>query len=604
MESLAAKVSLDGEPTGTGPADLAPAPGADALAEPWSGQEAVLAASAGVAGAAEDPDCAAALIGEVHAWGPGVNDSSGQGREAASAFLQAYRKHGPQGLAGTVGDWALVIWDGTRRRLILARDPLGGQLLYWRRSGFRVEVAGTTEQLTPDPGADDLDEEAVLWSMYGGRRPGMQTTFFRDVRRVPPGHALVVERDGLVLVPLWTWPQRPPDRLTSGPEDAEAFRALLLEAARERTPSGDPIDVLLSGGVDSSAVAGLAAVVGRERGTGVRAWTSTFERTSGADEQRFADSVVALHGLEQVAVPGDEGWTLSDLERFLPWFHEPTADAFEPTHDALLQRALDDGVSALLWGHGGDSILSGSPRYLAGWAMRGRLRAVDRQLRARARVLGSSYGRRVAGEVVAPLLPEPVRRRLEPSAGSTADAWRPDAVRRRLGAEPRQAGHSGPDGWWYDLRDHLLASQSPFSGHLDRQERRWGLRFVAPLIDARILDFTLRLAPDAHYSNGRAKALLRRALADLLPPLVRDRPDKASMVALVHRGLREHRGGFVRALAQDSEVVARGWVLKAPWQEAIAAYLGGDDAGWHSLWPTLTVELWLRRAAGRIPEWA
>jgi asparagine synthase (glutamine-hydrolysing) len=601
MESLAAIVSLDEGPVRS--AELAPPPGGDPLGDAWTGAGAVLATSTGVSVSEDDPECAAALIGRVDAWGPCVSGSGRAGPEAAGALLEAYRAHGPIGLAGTAGAWALVIWDGRRRRLLLARDPTGSRLLYWRRDGRRVAVGSTTEQLVSQPGPDDLDEDVVLWSMYGGRSPGPQRTFFRGVHRVPSGHAVLLEPDRVAREPVWRWPEEPPDRAPAGTEDAEELRALLLEATRHSLPAGDRIEVLLSGGVDSSAVAGLAAVVGRERGDPVRAWTSSFEHTPGADERRFSDSVVALHRLEQATVPGDGGWTFSDLERFLPWFHEPTADAFEPTHDALLQRALDEGVSALLWGHGGDSILSGSPRYLAGWALRGRLRAVDAQLRARAEVLGSSYWRRVAGEVVAPLLPEPVRRRLEPTAGPGAETWRPEAVARCLGPD-RSAGHSGPDGWWYDLREHLLvSSQSPFSGHLDRQVRRWGLRFVAPILDVRVVEFTLRLPPDAHYWDGRAKALLRRALADLLPPVVRDRADKASMVALVHRGLRERRAGFVRALAEDSELAARGWVLEAPWREAVAAYLGGDEARWHPLWPSLTVELWLRRAAGRIPEW-
>ena len=361
--------------------------------------------------------------------------------------------------------------------------------------------------------------------------------------------------------------------------------------------------VLLSGGFDSSAVAGVAAGIAHREGAGVpRAYTCRFHRHSSCDELEYSSAVCDLHGIEQVHVDCDDCWTLWDVPDFLPTLVEPLLEQFWGTADLAMAHAAADGRTSVMWGHGGDAVTFVGAAFVAGWVLRGRLADARRELRGQATVLGQSYARRVAAGVVFPLAPATLRDRVVRRISGLGGApWLSPAMAARAQA-PRPSS-SGPDAWWYDLHAMLTDSGlGPVGGTTDRRERRLGVRLEAPFIDERVFDFSLRMAPDAHYRGGKMKMLFRDALGDDYPPIVRDRLGKASLEPLAHEGMRERRPGLVRALAQDSLIAQRGWVDEKAWCAGVDRYMGGDDSLRIGVWQGLTLELWLRSDGGRRPD--
>jgi asparagine synthetase B (glutamine-hydrolysing) len=284
----------------------------------------------------------------------------------------------------------------------------------------------------------------------------------------------------------------------------------------------------------------------------------------------------------------------------------PFLGPYDDLQYAMLARARADGATAVLTGHGGDHLFGGSPHYLGDWLVRGHLRALHRQARARACEARRPYVLALADGALFPLLPTRLQERVMALRALTApvpQAWVP----RHVGAGSAPPAHafrdSGPDAWWRRLHRIVCAmGQNPSTGHSDRLARRFGLELRLPLLDARLIDFALRTPPDAFFRGSTMKWILRQSLHDVLPPIVRDRPDKANFTPLSAHGLRRQRRGFVETLLVDSELARRGYVQPDAWRTAILGYLQSDDQPLYwANWRSLTLEMWLRAREGRLP---
>jgi asparagine synthase (glutamine-hydrolysing) len=499
------------------------------------------------------------------------------------------------------GDFALAVWDPRDETLVLARDPFGAKRLSYSQDGERLLFAATPDELLQDGGiAAEPDEDVLLWYLYGASPAPEGRTFFANVASLPGGYRLVARRGVVEVERYWHWPSEPPDRFTPAGEAVEEFRALFMDAVRSRMPAGERVGILLSGGVDSGSVAAAAGHLAP--GADVRLYSLVFDDFQAMDERRYSQAVAQATGFTHTLVLADELWTLAHLDSWLPHLAEPFMGASDAAVHELLDRARGDGVDRVLFGHGGDHIATGSPRYLADWLAHGRLAGVLREARAQAaRGLGS-VPRRLATTALFPFAPEGVQRAFERRHGFPSRDWIPPGLGALHGADRPTQIHVGPKAWWHDLRAGIAGfGQLPIGGY-DGMLRTFGLDHGNPFLDVRLAQLTLRAAPEALYRNGQTKVILREALHDVLPPLVRDRPDKAVMTPLLHRGLRERRRAFVEALLVDAELERRDYVVGPAWREMVGRYLAGDDALTGQCWVSLTAELWLRSLEGRVPE--
>jgi asparagine synthase (glutamine-hydrolysing) len=531
-------------------------------------------------------------------------DAPPAGAGAAQHVLAAHLRWGADHLERLRGDFALAVWDPRDESLLLARDPFGAKRLCYAQAGDRLVFASTPEQLLR--GADvpaDVDEDVLLWYLYGASPAPEGRTFFAHIASLAGGHRLVARAGRVDVERWWHWPSDPPDHLVSGLEAVEEFRAVFTDAVRTRMPEDERVAVFLSGGLDSGAVAAVAGTLaGKQATSDVLLYSLVFDDLTALDERRYSAAVAEATPFEHTLVPADELWTLAHLEQWLPHFSEPFMGASDAAVHALLARSRDAGVARVLFGHGGDHIATGSSRYLADWLLRGRLTGVLREARAQAARGQGSVARRVAAGALYPLAPAAAQRAVERRHGFPRREWIPSGLGERHGADRPTQIHTGPKAWWHDLRAGLAGfGQLPIAGY-DGMLRSFGLEHGNPFLDVRLAQLVLRTAPEALYRDGTTKAILRDALRDVLPPLVRDRPDKAVMTPLLHRGLRERRRPFVEALLFDSELERRGYVVGPAWREMAQGYLAGDDALAAQCWISLTAELWLRVLEGRVPE--
>jgi asparagine synthase (glutamine-hydrolysing) len=503
-----------------------------------------------------------------------------------------------------LGDFALAIWDPRARRLLLANDPVGMRPIYYSTWDGRLTFASTLEQMLNDRALPrDLDEEMLLRFLYPDDSPPDQRTYYRHIRLLPGGHRLLVEGGGGEPTRYWNWPEHPPEPRGARDSDVAEFRTLFEDAVRCRLRSATPPGLALSGGLDSGGIACVAGYLhDKEDCPEIRAYSFVFDRFATCDERRYSQAAASRHGFPHTRLPADDCWSLARFEEWLPVFTEPFFGAYEDAWYLVLGQARADGVGVMMTGDGGDALVCGSPTYLSDWLLQGRWGALRREVRARASRPDVSY-LRSAGPAVYSLLPPWLQRRLGEDSSPALDAWIPSRLRERGHTSMRWSPHSGRNAWWYGLRDlvSMLAS-GRHNAFKDRQMRRFGLEVRQPFFDRRLIEWSLRRPPDVFYRDGRAKAVLREALRDILPPIIRDRPDKANMGPLVDHGLRKGRRAFVEALLEDSELERRGYIVASAWKRYVRDYLERGGPPYWALWRTLTAEMWLRHLAGRLPS--
>jgi asparagine synthase (glutamine-hydrolysing) len=511
-----------------------------------------------------------------------AGQAASAGTPDAGLLLQAYGVWGSDCCEHLLGDFAFALWDRTRRRLLLARDRFGVRPLYYARREGRIAFSGDLRALLEAPWArTGVEASALLDFLLFAHLIGAEATAFEAVRQVPPGHALALE-DGATS--LWRYASPAPLALPASERPqaiAEQFREVLGAAVADRTREG-AAGVLLSGGMDSTAVAALArrgAVAARLRG-----YTVTCDRLHPGDEEgRYATQAAGFLGFETSLHPGDEVRPFMDWDACASPYLPPVYSPNFSNHRALLRRVADDGVRVLLSGEGGDPTLLAHPGHLRALVQRGHWRSLLAEVVGALRARGSLRQLGLRG-----LLPgADLRPKFRPDF---PDWLRPETVRQHGLRERWEAYWGGEDGPRTRL-EHAsadLASARQYEGVWTPVEVRY------PFLDARVIAFLLAL-PQCLVVD---KWVLREAMAGLLPEPVRRRPK----TAFRFDSLRWWLQGPARSdMAGWSFELLDGFVDAAKHREAVARYLdpAARPAPWDGLLLTTPVALegWLRNAA-------
>jgi asparagine synthase (glutamine-hydrolysing) len=256
------------------------------------------------------------------------------------------------------GQFALAFWDPEGRRLLLARDRLGIKPLYWAEVGGGVVFASEIPALLRHPGVRrDLHMEALPSWIQLGYGCG-EETLVRGVHRLPAGHLLFIDENGIRLR-RWYDPLEAVGRRGDPPSNrrraVDQLTVLITDSLRRRLVSDVPLGCFLSGGVDSGTVVSAAVAVG------AHPETLTVRFSGGEDESLAASRVAQTLGLEHEVAD----CAPLDLEQALYGWGRVTGDpladpSFLPT-GMVSAEARKRWVVALS-GDGGDELLSGYPR--------------------------------------------------------------------------------------------------------------------------------------------------------------------------------------------------------------------------------------------------
>ena len=270
-------------------------------------------------------------------------------------IVHLYEELGEACFAELRGMFALALWDGRRKRLVLARDRIGKKPLYYSWDGRRLVFGSEIKALWPAGGISrDLDLEAFS-DYFSFQYVPAPKTIYKNVRKLRAGHYLVLQGTHLREVPYWDIRF---DQIKQLPEDewCEVFLEEYRHAVKSRLVSDVPLGAFLSGGVDSSSVVALM----NEVHPPVTTCSIGFDEGSydeAGDARIFAQSLGANHH-EEIVTP-----RAIDLLPKLAWHHdEPFADSSAvPTY--YVSQEARRHVTVALSGDGGDESFAGYRRY-------------------------------------------------------------------------------------------------------------------------------------------------------------------------------------------------------------------------------------------------
>jgi asparagine synthase (glutamine-hydrolysing) len=282
-------------------------------------------------------------------------------RSDTEVVVHAYEQWGSGFLERLNGMFGLAVWDATSRALLLARDPFGIKPLYYCRPEGDVVFASEIRPLllegrvTPRVSRDALSLYVSLTYVPS------PLTMFEGMYRLRPGHCLVCAADGSVEEVRFAGSDKPAERRWSNPTELLPELRSTIAAAVERQLVADvPVGVMLSGGVDSSAIAAIASP---HYEGGIDAFTvgfgSDYQKDEVAVAREFARSIGARHH----SVHLDEIDYMNSLEDSVLSLEEPIATTSAVAFRAICALARQH-VKVVLTGQGADEPFAGYPRYL------------------------------------------------------------------------------------------------------------------------------------------------------------------------------------------------------------------------------------------------
>ena len=535
-----------------------------------------------------------------------------------AAMLRALGLHGSAAVAWLRGMFAFACWDPKERRLLLARDPLGIKPLYLARSsdpdaGWSLAFASELRALLASGllGSPHLDPQAVASAVWNGFVVGPGTAV-KGVDLLWPGRLLEFDGQGAEVrqQDFWRIPDRAPDPIT----DEDSLSAILDEGLRLHLASDVPLAILLSSGVDSSAVANLAQLAAQSP---IHTFTLAFEEDE-LNEGPIARQIAAAIGTQHHEVVLTEARFVENLEAALDSLDQPTFDGLNAYYISSAIRAA--GFTVALSGTGGDELFGGYASYrdlptLHRWSRRAAW--APRSLQIAVARLATWLLRRSGGTVPPQTrwakLPEMVGRGddllalyqlayalflpgfqhelLAPSFAEALADGLPVAMRQRIMAESR--GRT-------PLSAISVMEQRLFLGERllrdnDVASMACSLEQRVPLVDQVLLESVDRMPDHARYSPLGQKAVLRRiGLRGLEPALFERR--KSGFVLPFDRWIRRGLKDAMDQTLRDPQAVAPVGLDPVAVERLWRAFLeGAPGMYWSRIWSVYVFIRWCHR---------
>jgi asparagine synthase (glutamine-hydrolysing) len=426
-----------------------------------------------------------------------------------------YEEHGLDLPVRLNGQFALAVHDAKRHRLLLARDRVGVCPLFYAVAGGRLFFASEIKALLAHPDVPcDIDLRGLDQVMAF---PGLvsPTTMFGAVRSLPAGHWLVLE-DGVLRTGSYWDLDYPLTRAAAPPADwQDELDALLRQAVRRRLQADVPVACYLSGGLDSSLVAGLVRSLRPD--APLDAFSLAFDDPA-LDERRHQHAVAQHVAARHHTVPFEAAEVERRLRAVVRHCEAPLKESYDTCSHALSQAVRANGGKVVLSGEGADEMFAGYVGYRLD-AVRGDagdlLDADDwEETCARERLWGDEgffYERDYAA------FRELTRAVYAPEVA--ADASRYDCLSQAPVDRARVRGRDPVHQRSYidfklRIADHLLGD------HGDRMTFAHGVEGRYPFLDQDLIDFVTRLPPALLTGDGREKYPLRAIAGRYVPPQV------------------------------------------------------------------------------------
>lgn len=525
-------------------------------------------------------------------------------------LIHGWRAWGQAVVEHLRGQFAFAIWDKPNATLMLARDRLGEKPLHYATlSDGTLAFASEIKALLTIKGLSrEIDPQAVEDFFALGYVPDPKT-IFKSIRKLPPGSTMIARRGREPVISRY-WDVRNGPTAGTG-ERVEELRERLTDAVGAQMIADVELGAFLSGGVDSSAV---VALMSKHATAPVRTFSISFAEAA-FDESVYAEAVAGQYGTRHQTdrVSAND---VSLADKLPTIFDEPFGDSSAiPTY--IVCRQASRHVKVCLSGDGGDEALAGYRRYRFFMGQQGVRRMLPERLRAAAFGAAARYYPKLdraptwlrAKTTFAELAVD------EAEAFYRMNCAIPDEMRALLytgdlqrslqnyrgaevirGAFEASAGDSPLQQAQYaDLTTYLPGD---ILVKVDRTSMANSLEVRPPLLDPDFVSWCYSLPAEAKLRRGQGKAILRDAVAPLLPPALLQRPKMGFSIPIAD-WFRGALRGTMEALIADPVLKTCGYfetrMIETLWRE----HLSGERNHARPLWLLLVFAGFLRQTVAQ-----
>ncbi|MEO1441523.1 MAG: asparagine synthase (glutamine-hydrolyzing) [Chloroflexota bacterium] len=531
-------------------------------------------------------------------------------------LIHLYERDGLAMFQHLRGMYAFALWDTKNVRLVVAVDHIGMKPLYLHEQDgmlrFASEVKGlfVDERLQPELNLPALDTYLSFGFQVGPE------TLFKGVRRLMPGHVLVVEDGEVTEKPFWRFGEH-----VNGASDTrteadivEQARELLRDSVRLHLRSDVPLGLFLSGGVDSAAILALMA---QEDTQAIRTFTVGYDTATRDNELLHAREIAQHFNTDhhERVIDAAQWW-----DGFLSYVYhqdEPTANA-SAVSLMLLAEETAKHVKVVLTGMGGDELFAGYPHHRNIPALLHRQQTWGQRLQPFARMLGALepyYPAMKRFRIIGALptyLPQLQRIAMDRDealmrAFSFDGMVFSDALRERLysnslsryqGQKRHVYGHVIAQSWQenpYNTAQALVINTWLHGNallHVDKVTMAHSLEARVPLFDPVLLDFAAKIPPELRLK--RNKHILREALKPYLPAFALQRPKQPFSTPI--RGWFEHDlRDNIREVLLAPDATIKSLFNRDELERVLNNHFAGREKQEEVVFRLLTLELWARR---------
>ena len=545
-------------------------------------------------------------------------------------IIHLYEEFGPGCVSRLRGMFAFALWDSKRRRLFIARDRVGIKPLYYFHNAKTFCFASELKAIIAAPALPrDINRFAIRKFLSFNYIPG-EETLLKNVLKLLPGHWLMVEQGRVTTHQYWNL-RFTTERWSMSYEKAvEELHALLASTVRDHMIADVPLGVLLSGGVDSSAVLSFA-VNGTDKK--VKTFTVGFDGDQVIDERPYARIAAERFQTDhyETTITAQNFWDF--LPTYVWHMEEPVC---EPPAVALfyVTKLARQHVKVLLSGEGGDEAFAGYPNYpnmlraqrlasalgpLASLAGFGAGLAGDLLNDPRLNRYGAALGRPLAdyyfsrtSSPAAPFNRFPERFFTPDFLHATGDDCELPSAERSTHHASRITHHASrpsPAAAYISELAAAVQDQGLLNQMLYIDTKTWlpddllikadkitmanSLELRVPLLDHQVLEFAASLPPEYKVRGKETKRILKSAFARVLPPEVINRK-KAGFPVPYEGWLRAEFRDQLRELLLSNRALSRGYFLKSGIERMLDT--GGRGADYSkSLFSMAVLELWHRQ---------
>lgn len=476
----------------------------------------------------EEEDVWVVFNGEIYNYQDLTADLKQKGhtfytKSDTEVIVHCYEEFGDLFLEHLDGMFAIALWDGKQNKLILARDRIGKKPLYYLNQGdafiFASEIKAILEYSDFRPELNNT----VLNHYLSYRSTPRETTFFKHIKKVPPGNELIKCGNDIETRAFWTL--KAGNRCILSDEDyISRFRSLFENAIQKRLMSDVPLGVYLSGGIDSSS---MVAIASKYSETPVNTFSIGFGAKT--DEFSYAEIVANQFHTNHQEIRLNDKNILSNLPKIVWHMDEPIADpAIIPTY--IMSNLTKKEVSVVLVGEGADELFAGYPKYK----------------------LFSPFFK---------IIPQKIRYALyqysPPSNVFDQKEQNSLMLNKKFESslsvkKKQQTGKIGLNQLLLDdikfwLPEYLLMK-------VDKMTMAHGLEARSPFLDHHLVEFSASLPEHLKLRGLTGKYILRKSMKNLLPPAITNRPKKGFPLPLNSWLSGELRDAMIEKLSEASIV--------------------------------------------------